>query len=57
MITNDNGVPYQQNLQTLAVALIVLSSPSNDIDDLRPLVPDILRRLQSLVPRTVVRVP
>ena len=57
MIPNDNGVPYQQNLQTLPVALVVLSAPSNDIDDLRPLVPDILLCLQSIAPRTVVRVP
>jgi hypothetical protein len=54
MITHDNGVPNQQNPQTLSIALIILRAPSNDIDDLRPLVPAILRELSTLAPRSVV---
>ena len=57
MITMDNGVAYQQNIQTLPVAVMILSAPSNDIDDLLPLVPKILVRLGTLSPRTIVRVP
>ncbi len=38
MLTFDNGVQYQQNLQTLPVAVIIMSAPSSDIEDLRPLI-------------------
>lgn len=57
MITQDDGVAYQQNVKALPVAVMIVTAPSNDIDDLRPLVPEILVRLSSLVPRTLIRVP
>jgi hypothetical protein len=56
MLTMDNGVQYQQNLATLPMAVVVLSAPSNDIVDLRPLLPKIMTALQSLVPKSVVRI-
>jgi len=56
MVTMDSGVPYQQNLATLPLAVIVLSAPSNDIDDLLPLVPNLLGAIANLQPRTVTRV-
>ena len=57
MITMDNGVAYQQNVQTLPCTVLILSAASNDIDVLLPLVPLILRRLGSLTPRSILRVP
>lgn len=57
MITMDNGVRYQQNVQTLPLAVLILAAPSNDFDDLKPLVPEILRRLASITPRTIAQVP
>ena len=57
MITLDSGVAYQQNVKTLPIAVMILAAASNDIDDLLPLVPDILVRLGGLAPRTIVRVP
>ena len=56
LLTMDSGVPYQQNVATLGVAVIVLSAPSNDIDDLLPLLPKVLDLLNNLKPRTVVRI-
>jgi hypothetical protein len=56
LITMDNGVPYQQNLATLPISIMTLSAPSNDIDDLMPLLPQIHKALASLLPRTVVRI-
>jgi len=44
-LTLDNGVPYQQNLAGLTLRVIVLATPSSDIDDLRPLVPSLVRHL------------
>jgi hypothetical protein len=41
MLTMDNGVPYEQNLAALPLAVIVLRAPSNNILHLTPLVPQI----------------
>jgi hypothetical protein len=35
-LTVDQGIPYQQNLQGLDLALVIIKAPSNDINDLRP---------------------
>jgi predicted nuclease of predicted toxin-antitoxin system len=56
MITMDSGVPYQQNLATIPLAVVVLSAVSNDIDDLRPLIPRLLEALKVLSPKSVVRI-
>lgn len=53
MLTMDNGVAYQQNPAMLPVALVVLRARSNDIEDLRPLVPQILSALRSIAPRAI----
>ena len=48
MITQDNGVAYQQNISELPLTILILVAPSNDIDDLVPLVPAILVKLNNL---------
>ena len=57
MLTLDDGVAYQQNTALLPLSILILSAPSNDIDDLLPLVPSVLAKLSSLQPRTISRVP
>jgi predicted nuclease of predicted toxin-antitoxin system len=57
MLTMDNGVAYQQNVHTLPVSIVILSAPTNDIDDLLPLVPAILSCLARLPSRSIARVP
>ncbi len=37
LLTNDQNIEHQQNLQRFEVAIVVLVAPTNDIDDLRPL--------------------
>lgn len=54
MITKDSGVPYQQNSVTLPIAVVVLKAESNDIEDIRPLIPGLLEALDHVVPRTIV---
>ncbi len=54
MITMDTGVPYQQNVSTLPLSVVVLRALSTDIDDLRPLVPQLYDTLNKLRPKTVV---
>lgn len=55
-ITMDNGVAYQQNIATLPVAVIMIRARSNDIDDLRPTIPELMEALQTIKPRTIARV-
>ena len=56
VLTVDRNMEHQQNPAALPLAVIVMAAPSNDIDDLRPLVPNVLAALAALVPNTFVRV-
>ncbi|HWB54244.1 MAG TPA: hypothetical protein VG722_08625 [Tepidisphaeraceae bacterium] len=56
MLTMDNGVPNQQNVAALPVALVIISAPSNDMEDLAPLVPKILKVLSAVQPKTIAYV-
>ena len=55
-VTMDSGVPYQQNLAASTLSVIVLRALSNDLDDLRPLVPQLRHALNTLTPKTVVQI-
>ncbi len=41
-LTLDQGIPHQQNLAKFEIAVLLLRAASNDMDDLKPLVPIIL---------------
>ena len=56
MLTADQNLPYQQNLSTLPIAVIVVAAKSNRIEALRPLIPGLLAVLASIQPRTLVHV-
>lgn len=47
-LTRDRNLEYQQNLATLDLAVIVLVAPTNDIEDLKP--------LMDAVNETIVRI-
>ena len=51
-LTVDKNLPFQQNLATLPIALVVLDAASNELPALLPLVPALLRELSSLIPKT-----
>lgn len=55
-ITVDKNLPYQQNLNTLPVAVVVLQSLSNDLPSLLPLVPNLEQALTNLVAGSCVSV-
>ena len=55
-LTVDQGIPYQQDLSGLDLALEVVKAPSNDINDLRPRMPEVLRVLETIQPGQVVHV-
>ena len=55
-LTVDQGSEYQQDLSGLTLGVVVLLGRSNDIDDLRPLLPDTLAILAVVRPGQVVKV-
>ena len=56
MLTADRSIEFQQNLQALPIAVVVLVAASNRLESLEPLLPDLLRVLTTLQPKTFVRV-
>ena len=55
-LTVDQNLTFQQNLTGLALCVVTLSAKSNDIDDLRPLMPQVLERLPAALPGEVIRI-
>jgi predicted nuclease of predicted toxin-antitoxin system len=56
LLTADQNIRYQQNLDKLPVAVVVLVAKRNRIAEFRALVPKLLGILSSLQPRTLVQV-
>jgi predicted nuclease of predicted toxin-antitoxin system len=52
-ITADKNLPYQQNLQDLALRVVVLNASSTRPDQLLPLITQISHRLQSFAPGSI----
>lgn len=50
LVTCDRSLPWQQNLTGRAVAVVLLRAPSNRLPDLLPLVPELLRVLETIQP-------
>jgi predicted nuclease of predicted toxin-antitoxin system len=57
LLTKDANVEYKQNLVNLPIAVVILSAASNDIDDIRPLLPSLSEELANLPPSQITRVP
>ena len=55
-VTVDKNLPYQQNLSSLPIAIVVLDAYSNELPVLLPLVPRLEQALATLSPRTYVKV-
>ena len=55
LLTMDRGMQFQQNLAGVDLCIIVLSAPSNDIDDLLPLEPKINIAIGTSIPGHIVR--
>ena len=56
LLTVDQGIEYQQNLSGLSISVVVMTAPSNDVDDLRPLLPGVQEALAKLKPGEIIRV-
>jgi hypothetical protein len=55
-LTVDKNLPAQQKTTALSFGVVVLRAPSNQLADLRPIVPQILSALAALKPGTVALV-
>jgi len=56
LVTIDKNIRYQQNMTGRNIAVLIIRATSNDLDDIRPLVPNALLALQSLKPGQVFEV-
>lgn len=56
-VTLDAQIPAQQNLANLRLGIVILRPRSSDLEDLLPLVPELLRALDQDVAGRVLRIP
>lgn len=56
LLTLDKSLPYQQNLDSVRIAVLILYAYSNRVPDLLPVIPECLAALRSIQPRQVLRV-
>ena len=56
LLTTDQNLRYQQNLQQAGMAVVVLVAPSNRLPDLLPLIPDVRNVLNTVALGKVIEV-
>lgn len=56
-LTTDRGIPHQQNLSELDLAIILLRAKSNDYEDLSPLMDEVNDALSSISRGTFLILP
>jgi predicted nuclease of predicted toxin-antitoxin system len=56
LLTADNGMEYQQNLDALPMSIIIMRAHSNRVEDLSKVIPAVLQACHSLQPRALIRV-
>jgi len=50
LVTVDQNLQYQQNLKTLAIAVLILQAKRSTYPLLKPLMPDVLKALEQIKP-------
>ena len=55
-VTADRSLEFQQNLATLPIAVVVLVIPSTRIQAIKPIVPELIKLLNHIPPRTLRKV-
>jgi hypothetical protein len=55
-LTVDRNLTFQQNLSGLQLAVIVLVASGNRLVDLKPLMPKVLRAIDSIGPGEVIKI-
>jgi predicted nuclease of predicted toxin-antitoxin system len=57
LVTVDQGIPHQQHRSGRKLAIVLLRSRTNQLEDLAPLAELILRALETIGPGEIVSVP
>ena len=55
-LTTDQNIEFQQNRSALPIAILVIVAKSNRMKDIAPLVPELLKALNHLPPKTLGKV-
>ena len=55
-LTMDRGVQFQQNLQSLAIGILIIRAPSNRFEDLQLLISEVHNALNTIQSGQVLRV-
>jgi predicted nuclease of predicted toxin-antitoxin system len=56
LVTIDKNIRYQQNMTGRNISVLIVRPASNDLDDIRPQVPNAVVALQSLKPGQLLEV-
>jgi hypothetical protein len=56
LITVDRNLPFQQNIGSLEIAVLILITQGITYPDLKPLVPEVLTSLSTIQPGEILRV-
>lgn len=56
LLTTDRGLEYEQNLQALPVAVIVILTKTNTLESIRHVIPNLRKVLTNLQPRELVKI-
>ncbi|MBI1355565.1 MAG: hypothetical protein GC160_14575 [Acidobacteria bacterium] len=56
MVTTDQAIPYQQNLELRRISILILHAPTNRLADLKGLAPAALRALEAIGPGEAIRI-
>ena len=56
LLTVDQNIPFQQNLRTSGISVVVAVAHTNRVKELRPLIPRVLEALSSVKPGEFVTV-
>ena len=56
LLTVDQGIEHQQNVAGFTISVVVMVATSNDLDDLRPLLPSVEKALAGVRAGEIIRV-
>jgi hypothetical protein len=56
LITVDQNITYQQNLESLQISILILVARSNRYESLTPLIPQALEALKQISPGEIVHI-
>ena len=57
LITVDRGIQFQQNMTGRTIIVGIIAANSNRLADLAPFLDDLMRRIESAQPGSIVLVP